>query len=486
MSKPAKSRCQAPPALASAVRQHGKTLVTNLTFALKTARLYSFAHSNVASAFKDFEQSLKEFTSSTGTGMHLLGLDECLFLNEVRMKPDFSSTQSFQFILDILKANEIGEVAVQPGVARNELESLVTLLNTHRPNPDDRWASFSTAASELKLPNIAFTRVGERKVGLIDDKNGRVITMGIYFKTISHMDALFGCVRSKKPLYLRKLKHAIQTMVDITATGEHLMLALANVKGHGEPGSNHAVNVAIVSTALGSRLGLPKRLLADLGMAALLHDIGKANLADHLRGIGQRDVAASDAAAYAAHVFQGMDALLSEHIAESSVRSINVTLLHHYRFDRTGFPKLLSSKEQDLFTRIVAVADFYDNATTAREPERPAMEAERAMHALLEGSGTEFDPLVVKAFVILMGLYPVGCMVRLDTGEVATVVDPPTQARFLDRPTVKLIADPSGNPVEEIVNLLDRDSQERFLRTILKIYQKEEIQVDLGEYLTVI
>ena len=75
-------RSQAPPALAGAVRQHGKTLVTNLTFALKTARLYSFAHSNVTAAFMEFEQNLKSFTKATGSAMHLIGMDECLFLNE--------------------------------------------------------------------------------------------------------------------------------------------------------------------------------------------------------------------------------------------------------------------------------------------------------------------------------------------------------------------------------------------------------------------
>ena len=96
------------------------------------------------------------------------------------------------------------------------------------------------------------------------------------------------------------------------------------------------------------------------------------------------------------------------------------------------------------------------------------------------------DPLIVKAFVNLMGLYPVGCVVRLDTGEVATVVEPATHPRFLDRPKVKLISDAAGNPSSQLFSLMDRAPGGGFTRSILKIYQQEEVNLDLEEYLAVI
>ena len=108
---------------------------------------------------------------------------------------------------------------------------------------------------------------------------------------------------------------------------------------------------------------------------------------------------------------------------------------------------------------------------------------EAAMSLLLEGSGTEFDPLVVKAFVNLMGLYPVGCMVMLDSGEIATVVVPARDEKNLDRPKVRLVSNGSGAPMDQVVDLLERDLSGGYQRSILKLYQQQEVDLDLEEYL---
>ncbi len=178
--------------------------------------------------------------------------------------------------------------------------------------------------------------------------------------------------------------------------------------------------------------------------------------------------------------------MLRQSLVHQIVKSMNVAFLHHYRYDRTGYPSLMATKEQNLFTRIIAVADFYDNAMTpgrfAATPDTP----ETILRNLLDKSGTEFDPLVVKAFINLMGLYPVGCMVRLDTEEVATVIAPPTDPSYLDRPTVRLVSDAHGNQANSTLNLLDRFKTGNFKHSILKFYQHEEVNLELEEYLAVI
>ncbi len=219
-------------------------------------------------------------------------------------------------------------------------------------------------------------------------------------------------------------------------------------------------------------------------MAALLHDMGKVRIPD---GLPPREfLSSSQEDLYRKHVYYGPEKLLLQRIANATVKSVNVAFLHHYRFDGTGFPQLVRSKEQNLFTRIVAVADFYDNWTTARRMSPEAAKPEEVLRRLMDGAGTEFDPLVVKAFINLLGLYPVGCMVLLDSGEVGTVVEPSPDPQFLDRPTVRLVLDSSGQAAEGNVDLLTRDGSGCFERSILKIYQQEEVDLDIEEYLSVL
>jgi putative nucleotidyltransferase with HDIG domain len=285
---------------------------------------------------------------------------------------------------------------------------------------------------------------------------------------------------------LKRLRRAIQAIVDLTLQEEKLLLSLVNLKDCGAPGSSHSVNVAILAVALGAKLGLSKRLLSDLGFAALLHDVGRAQLPAQIQSACLSDLTAEDLKVERSHVFKGVKLLLGENMSEATVKCINVAFLHHYRHDRTGHPRLLVEKEQNLFTRIVAVASHYDDATAAHRLSAEAQDPEAVLRAILEGSGTEFDPLVVKAFVNLMGLYPMGCMVRLDTGEIATVIAAPADARFLDRPTVRLLGDGAGNERLEVCNLLERDKDGRFRRSIVKLYQQKEVNLELEEYLGVI
>ncbi len=485
MPDPGKNRAPVAPALQAAARKHGRPILCGLTMSLKIARLYSFLHPNVKAALDDLDRQLGAFLSSEGT-LRISRVDDSLYLNDVHIKPDFGSYHSFQSLAGILKERDIGEIAFEVGIARGEIESLLKLLNAQARSQEMPGESFLAAAARSELPHVRFSREGQLKDRTVRDIDSRLLTMGIYFRTIALFDAVLAAAQEGKNMNLLRLRHAVQDIADIACGEEPTLLSLVNVKDRGVPGSNHAVNVAILSVALGVRLGLSKKLLGDLGFSALLHDIGKARLPEALRSSSQRDAPAEDLPLLNTHVFTGARSLLHEGMAEALVKSVLVAFLHHYRYDRTGYPKLMATREQNLLTRIVSVADFYDNATTARDPARKGRDAESALRSLLDGAGTEFDPLVVKAFVNLMGLYPLGCMVRLDSGEVATVIAPPSNPRFLDRPTVRILSSGPEAAGENTVNLLDRDESGRFRRTILKLYQQEEIRLDLEEYLTVI
>lgn len=483
--RPQKGRPSASRALLSSVRKFGLAILCNINISLKTSRLYSFAHQNVTEGINALEEYIQCFIRLEGK-CQISRLDECLYLNDVRIKVDFGSLQSFHHIIGLLKQHEIGEITFMPGLARKEIESLIQLFNNPLPPADNPWLSFASALSRCSIPHILISQRRHRQdlEKELAVRSRREI-VGTYFKSIEAVEESAQESKEGKHVNMRKLKRAVHAIVDMTLSEEHTLLSLVNVKEHQSGGSNHAVNVAVLSTALGAKLGLPRKLLGELGLAALLHDMGKVDLPEKVRSRCRSHLSPADIACYHNHVYHGVEKLLKERMVDSVVKSINVVFLHHYRYDCTGFPKLMIPKAQNLFTRIVAVADFYDNATTPGRLEEKAQPPELALRALMAQSGTGFDPLVVKAFVNLMGLYPLGCMVRLDSGEVGTVVAPATDPKFLDRPMVKIVADKTGG-VDQVVNLLDRDAQGRFLRSILKLYQREEVKLELEEYLSVI
>jgi HD-GYP domain-containing protein (c-di-GMP phosphodiesterase class II) len=128
-------------------------------------------------------------------------------------------------------------------------------------------------------------------------------------------------------------------------------------------------------------------------------------------------------------------------------KSAVVTILeHHMRWDGTGYPNRTPHRQQHLCSRIVAVADAYD-AMTSRRSYSAARVEDDAMLNVAQGSGTAFDPELVRLFVRLMGVYPPRSVVRLSTGDVAIVLA--AGAYDVTRPTVRVIADSDGAFVEK-------------------------------------
>ncbi len=472
-------------ALNSGVRKYGAAIVSNLAIAIKTSQLYSFAHQNVIEALRELEEYLVSFIRLKGEAV-ISRVEEFLFINEVRIKVDLGGLQTFEFVLDILKARDIGGITFTEGVTNNEISRLIDLLTKPLSNPEEPWKSFEAETNQTSLPNIRFTKYEERneKVEEISDDK-RVLAINLFFRAVQQMQETIEAVEKGRKINFKRLKRTTQGMVDMVLEDEPTLVALTNIKDYGSRLGNHPVNVAILSVALGAKLGFSRKLLGDLGISALLHDLGKVKVPSEVLETSPDALSQDDAQTLRDHVYMGVELLLNQRIVDTVVKSMNVAFLHHFRFDNTGYPRTHVIKGQNFYSRIIAVCDFYDNCGTPPPGGGKPWEPDQIMRTLLDGSGTEFDPLVVKAFVNLMGLYPVGCLVCLDTGELGTVVGLATNPQYLDRPVVRVFADASGNTANETISLMDRDGG-GFRRSILKLYQQEQVELEMEEFLSVI
>ncbi|MBK8231110.1 MAG: HD-GYP domain-containing protein [Candidatus Eisenbacteria bacterium] len=242
---------------------------------------------------------------------------------------------------------------------------------------------------------------------------------------------------------LRKTRAVVHEMVDTLVEEEFSLLGMTAIQNFDPYTFQHSVHVSILSMALGQRLGLSRGDLAALGVSAMFHDMGKTRVPKEvLHKPGRFDD--TEWRVMRTHPLSGARELLrTGSVSDLLVQVMLVSAEHHLRFDGSGYPPLGDSWQQGLFARIVTLADCFDAMTASRIYMKRPFTPDAVIRYLFENSGRMFDPDLLRLFVEMVGLYPVGSLVRLESGELAVVAEPPTQAREVDRPAVVTL-EPGG------------------------------------------
>jgi HD-GYP domain-containing protein (c-di-GMP phosphodiesterase class II) len=223
-------------------------------------------------------------------------------------------------------------------------------------------------------------------------------------------------------------------------------------------------------------------MLIDLGIAALFHDIGKTDVPNEILN-KPTDLIDSEWRIMRKHPTWGVKSLLKmRDIDELTIRSAFAAFEHHMNLDNSGYPRLKTPAEMDLFSKIVTIADRYDAMTSARVYTRTPLTAEKSLSILMELSGQRLDSLILKYFVNMMGIYPIGSLVKLDSNELGLVFENNQQS--LSRPRVMLITDSKGSLIEgTVTDLTEMNDENKYARTITKIMDPKKYGINIAEYL---
>jgi hypothetical protein len=157
---------------------------------------------------------------------------------------------------------------------------------------------------------------------------------------------------------------------------------------------------------------------------------------------------------------------------------------HHMRIDLTGYPNPYRSRSLSLYSKIIAVADGFDAATTIRAYQDVPWKPADVLRGMRDNPRLGLDPVVVKAFINLTGIYPVGTLVVLDSFALAMVVAANPDPTVLSRPLVRMVTDVQGNRVEDLrlYDLTSCDASGHFEHTIIRTEDPQRYGINIGDY----
>jgi len=242
--------------------------------------------------------------------------------------------------------------------------------------------------------------------------------------------------------------------------------------------------VSLLSMALANRAGYPKAELADLGLAALFHDLGKSTIPmEVLNKPGE--FTDDDWMAMRNHPTEGVLILSKTRgITNLPGRMAAAAFEHHMNLDFSGYPKLTVPWTLSLTGRILTIADCYDAMTSSRVYRREAMSPSKVLNMMFSKSGKAFDATLLKLFVNCVGIIPIGSLVMLETSELAVVLKPSADKANAERPFVRIITDPQGNSVDHglEVDLTEKDETGGFRHNIIRLIDNTEYKFDTSRY----
>lgn len=279
------------------------------------------------------------------------------------------------------------------------------------------------------------------KDDLIDDldlKIPELISETTRINTIKDIKQSFLNLENNRKLNIRGVKTLVDNILDELLLNHNVLVHLSDIRTFDDYTFAHSVNVCVLSIVTGITLGYHDLKLKELGLGALLHDIGKTKIDKDIISKPD-DLTKEEFAEVKRHTEYGFEIL--RQYDEISLLSAHIAYQHHERWDGNGYPRKLAGENIHEYARIVAVADVYD-ALLADRPYRPSYTVNQALTVLKRMSGIYLDKDCVTALISNIAIYPIGTIVELSTGDMGVVVD--NNKEFPNKPVLRIIYDKSS------------------------------------------
>lgn len=454
----------------------GKDLINQLSVVIRTAQIHDPGNIAVTSVI-DRLVGLINTLIGTERVLTLELRGEFFYINDYRIRYSLEFLLNFDFLVREFKKRELGSVIFKDKSSPADIRLLVSAFIA---------CSFSERPFEFLEEKVSDSKniSVEKLKKILEDSSlePRKMVKKTYFNAVSYTRGIMNKLKTGEKVNIKKAKRVVESMVDQILEEEQLLLGMTAIKDYDEYTYHHCVNVSILSIALGQRLGLNRKMLTELGMVALFHDIGKMEIPHEILN-KPTNFTDDEWKIIRKHPLWGIRSLLKlKRLDNLTIKSAIVSFEHHINYDFSGYPKLRKPLELDFLSRIVCLSDQYDAMTSSRVYSRIPMSPDKALSIMMERSGTQLDPLLFKFFINMVGVFPIGTLVMLNTKELGLVYQ--SNQLFASRPRVMVIIDEKGSKIKgNVVDLTQKDAGGNFIRSITKTMDPNKYKINLAEYL---
>ncbi len=465
----------------------GFQLLTQLNTLIKTSKIHGRTN---AALDKPVESMLTLIqTLAHDRPVTLLLQNDFLFLGDSHLKVSPQQMLVLSSVIDAMNVWKIGGLTFTASTSSKDLREFAALFASLDPISksieDFRHELTALNVTNIKIENPRTLALTEDSASDLNPKLRHKARLKVaYGKVSDAIGHLTQSARDGGTLRFKHAKRAIQNIVDLMMQDEPAMLGFTTLRCHDQYTQKHSVNVALLSVALANRVGYPKLELADLGLAALFHDMGKSAIPlDVLNKPGE--FTEDEWTAMRNHPIEGVLSLAKlRGITNLPARMATASFEHHMNLDFTGYPKLKTPWNLSLTGRILMIADCYDAMTSSRVYRREPMSPSKVLNMMFQKSGKTFDATLLKLFVTCVGIIPIGSLVELSSEEFAVVLKPAVNTSDSERPLVKVIADAQGNPVDNgpELDLTEKDDTGEYRYSIIRLIDNTEHRFDTSRY----
>jgi HD-GYP domain-containing protein (c-di-GMP phosphodiesterase class II) len=449
----------------------------------QTARIHSENHTLVIEGVEKFSESLKSCMDNESLTFKIS--NDQLYVDDEKLAYNRTTKNLFDNIIRFFYTRNLEGVRLLEAVKQastKEILAFMRLLDSSSNQPEPlTWLKDGLAAENIEwVELIKKTDRPQDEDSYKSKAERRERAKRDYTYAKASVEEVAQKIKEgKDEVGVRKTVRVVQDMVTNLIEDDEVYSAISTLRVFDDYTYTHSVNVAMLSMCIGRRINLSRRNLVNLGMCALFHDLGKIEIPNEI--LHKKDkLDDNELKMIQEHTLNSSRLLLKLKASPDSKARLLVPMFeHHLKYDLSGYPHADWKKPLTLFGKIISIADKYDTLTSSRAYRKSLLSPDRALGYMYDRAGKDYDPILVKIFINIMGVYPVGTLLRLDNDELALVVSSPSRD-FAKRPLVCILEkkDDGSYKKKEIINLDERDPQtDNYVREILETYHPSDLGI---------